>query len=379
MKMKKCHFLPVAMLIMQMNVFAQPNTRRVINMPDIPGFLTLVCDFHMHTVFSDGEVWPSVRVAEAWQEGLDVMAITDHIEYHPHAEDIPVKFGRAYEIAKPHADQMGLLLIRAAEITRAMPPGHYNCLFLEDVGALDKEDFWASIGAAVDQGAFIFWNHPGWKQKDEVPIWYPAHDTIFNLGWMHGMEIVNGDSYYPLAYQWCLEKGITIMGNSDVHNPTGLDFPLDYEKTRSLTLVFAREKNKESVKEALVDGRTAVWKGDELYGQAAYLKAIFDRSVRVLAQPVRLIGSEFSFIQVINEADIVFELKMGEGLEGFGYAPEIVLHPRRIAAIPIQNLTPGRDGRAGISIPYTVTNLHTGPEDDLSVSLDLNVVFLHED
>ncbi len=61
----------------------------------------------MHTVFSDGNVWPSVRVAEAWQEGLDVIAITDHMEYHPHADDIPVQFGRAYEIAKPSADQYG--------------------------------------------------------------------------------------------------------------------------------------------------------------------------------------------------------------------------------------------------------------------------------
>ena len=377
--MKKCCWLPVSLLILQLNTNAQPNSRRIINIPDIPGYLSLVCDFHMHTVFSDGEVWPSVRVEEAWQEGLDAIAITDHIEYHPHEEDIPVKFGRAYEIAKPYADDMGLLLIRAAEITREMPPGHYNCLFLEDVAALDKEDFWASMGAAVDQGAFIFWNHPGWRQKDEIPIWYPAHDSIYNLGWMHGMEIANGDSYYPLAYRWCLEKGITIMGNSDVHHPTGLDYPLDYGNTRSRTLVFAREKTLEAVREALVAGRTAVWKGDELYGQAAYLKAIFDQSVRVLAQPVRMRGSGSSFIQVINEADILFKLKMEEGLEGFDYAPEIVLHPRRIVTLPLQNLTPGRDGAAGISLPYTVTNLHTGPEENLSVTLDMNLVFMHEE
>ena len=28
----------------------------------------------MHTVFSDGTVWPTVRVTEAWEEGLDAMA-----------------------------------------------------------------------------------------------------------------------------------------------------------------------------------------------------------------------------------------------------------------------------------------------------------------
>lgn len=36
--------------------------RKEILIPDIAGYLTLKCDFHMHTVFSDGNVWPTVRV-----------------------------------------------------------------------------------------------------------------------------------------------------------------------------------------------------------------------------------------------------------------------------------------------------------------------------
>lgn len=371
--MKKRYVLWTALLVFHLHVNAQPNTRRVIKMPDIPGYLTLKCDFHMHTVFSDGNVWPTVRVAEAWQEGLDVIAISDHIEYHPYADDIPVQFGRAYEIAKPHADEMGLVLIRAAEITRQMPPGHFNCLFLEDVAALDREDFWASMGAAVDQGAYIFWNHPGWRQKDEIPVWYDEHDSIYNLGWMHGMEIVNGASYYPLAYQWCLDKGITIIGNSDVHNPTGLDYPAAGEHSRSLTLVFAREKNSGSVREALLAGRTAVWKDDELYGQPAYLKAIFDQSVRVISQPIELKGRANSYVQVINESDMVFKLTMGDGLEGFAYAPQMVLYPGRIAIMRLQNLMEGKEGEADISIPFRVINLFTGPQENLSVTLDLEI------
>ena len=377
--MKNSLFLLLAILVCHLNINAQPSTRRVINIPDIPGYYTLKCDFHMHTVFSDGNVWPSVRVAEAWQEGLDAIAITDHIEYHPHKDDLPVQFGRAYEIAKPHADNMGLLLIRAAEITRQMPPGHFNCLFLEDVAALDKEDFWASMQAAVGQGAYIFWNHPGWRQKDEIPIWYDEHDSIYDLGWMHGMEIVNGSSYYPLAYQWCLEKGITILGNSDVHNPTGIDYFSGGEETRSLTLVFAREKNNESVREALDEGRTAVWRGNELYGQAAYLKAIFDQSVRVISQPVKLKGKKSSFVQVINESDIAFKLTMGEKLEGFSYAPEIVLYPGRIAILRLSNLLQGEEGKTDISIPFSVTNLFTGPDEHLSVTLDMQVNLIPED
>lgn len=56
-------------------------TNRVISVPDIPGFITLKCDFHMHTVFSDGHVWPSFRVNEAIRDGLDVISLTEHIDY----------------------------------------------------------------------------------------------------------------------------------------------------------------------------------------------------------------------------------------------------------------------------------------------------------
>jgi hypothetical protein len=377
--MKKCIFLSVTLLVFQLNMNAQPNTRRVIKIPDIPGYLTLKCDFHMHTVFSDGNVWPSVRIAEAWQEGLDAIAISDHVEYHPHEEDIPVKFGRAYEIAKPHADNMGLMLIRAAEITRRMPPGHFNALFLEDVAALDHEDFWASMGAAVEQGAYIFWNHPGWRQENEIPIWYNEHDSIYDLGWMHGMEIVNGNSYYPLAHKWCLEKGITIIGNSDVHNPTGIDYFSGGEETRSLTLVFSREKNNESVREALDEGRTVVWRGKDLYGQAEYLKAIFDESVRVVSAPVILKGKRPGLVQIINTSDLEYRLSKEEGLEGFDFAPDLILFPGRIAILRLSSLMQGKEGKADIGLPFSVTNLYTGPDEPLSITLDLQVNFVSAD
>ncbi len=74
--------------------------RSPIQLPEVPGYVTLKCDFHIHTVFSDGLVWPSLRAEEAWREGLDAIAITDHIEYQPHKADITTNHNRSYEIAK---------------------------------------------------------------------------------------------------------------------------------------------------------------------------------------------------------------------------------------------------------------------------------------
>ena len=92
--------------------------RREISFPDLPGFVTLKCDLHMHTVFSDGSVWPTVRVAEAWRQGLDVISITDHIEYQPKEDDIPTQHNRGYELAKGTANAHDILLIHGTEITR---------------------------------------------------------------------------------------------------------------------------------------------------------------------------------------------------------------------------------------------------------------------
>ena len=151
--------------------------RRGVRLPDIPGYQTLKCDLHIHTVFSDGAVWPDVRSEEAWREGLDAIAITDHIEYQPHAEDLPTSHDRAFEIAKPHGDRLAVTVIRGSEVTRDMPPGHLNAVFLSSSVPLDTVEWRDALEAAHDQGAFIFWNHPGWtgQQPDGVARWYPEH------------------------------------------------------------------------------------------------------------------------------------------------------------------------------------------------------------
>ena len=121
--------------------------RHEILLPDIPGFVTLKCDFHTHTVFSDGVVWPTIRVDEAWEDGLDAISITDHIEGHP--KKLPGQNHQSYEIALPSAKTRNLILVKGGEISRGMPPGHFNALFVTDVNALNLPDYMDAIGEAV--------------------------------------------------------------------------------------------------------------------------------------------------------------------------------------------------------------------------------------
>ena len=96
---------------------------------EIPGFSnyeTLKCDFHTHTVFSDGLVWPDARIYEAWQEGLDAIAITDHIEHRINKVILKGDLNESYKIAKKAADDMDFIVIPGAEITRSKPLGKFR-------------------------------------------------------------------------------------------------------------------------------------------------------------------------------------------------------------------------------------------------------------
>ena len=56
-------------------------------LPQVDGLNCYTAELHAHTVFSDGEITPEERVKEAWIDGLDILAMTDHIETRRHERD----------------------------------------------------------------------------------------------------------------------------------------------------------------------------------------------------------------------------------------------------------------------------------------------------
>ena len=50
-----------------------------IMLPQVNGYNVYKADLHLHTIFSDGSVTPEYRVREAWYDGLDVVASTEHV------------------------------------------------------------------------------------------------------------------------------------------------------------------------------------------------------------------------------------------------------------------------------------------------------------
>lgn len=336
---------------------ASADVRQEIHFPDLPGYQTLRCDFHSHTVFSDGSVWPTVRIKEAWREGLDAIAITDHIEYQPHEQDLPANHNRPHEIAAGHARERNLLLPKGAEITRDTPPGHHNAIFLTDIDPLDTEDFYAVFDQAQQQHAFVFWNHPGWKGP-ELGRWGEEQTRLFEKKQLHGIEICNGNAYYPDGHQYAAERNLTLLGNSDIHDPS-----LAAERTatshRTLTLVFARERTMEALREALFAGRTAVWHKSRLIGRESELAALFPACIQV--NPPHHRSNDRVWIEIENHCELDIELeRVGQ------VGPARITLPAR--ATSLLRINASADQRTQ-GLQYRTKSFLIGPDQPLSVKL----------
>lgn len=318
--------------VMSMSEFKFPKKRQIIQIPGFDGYQTLKGDFHMHTVFSDGQVWPTIRVQEAWQEGLDVMAISDHIEYTPHSKDVVVDYNRAYEIGKGMAAENNIILIKGNEITRNTPPGHFNAIFIGDSkdyiadkdNAKDKD----AVMKAADQDAFIFWNHPGWKVSsiDGSYEWIDLVDELFKEKVLGGIEVFNGFGFYKKALDWCVDNDLTVMGSTDNHNVIAYNYNFEGGAHRTMTLVFAKERTAESVREALEEGRTVAWSTKYIAGKEEWVSKLFYASVEIGPSFHSKEGKEKStkFYEIRNNSDLYFEmeLKTGKGTKNITLYPQ---------------------------------------------------------
>ena len=371
--MKKFLLLFLAVSL-SLSLFAQGGSK--ISIPDLKDYVTLKCDFHMHTFFSDGTVWPTVRVDEAYREGLDVISLTEHLEYPIYPENIEKLSGisltglsqnLAYEIAEPYAKDRGIMLIRGSEITRDMPPGHFNAIFLTDCDKLaNKPDYMDAFRAAKAQNAFIFWNHPGWEsQQPDTTLWFNEHTKLLEQGMMHGIEVVNGP-YYPEAHQWCLEKKLTMIGTSDAHAPIS---PFASGKHRTMTLVFARTKSPEALYEALVERRTAVYYEEFIIGEERYLKELFEQAVEI---NVTKTDGKTAQITFRNKSDLTFHLRKTGHDPRLTYLRNISIIPYTIRPQSVQTITVRlNEGITGGDVNFSVENFLVEPNKGMRYTIKI--------
>ncbi|MBK1879902.1 Sb-PDE family phosphodiesterase [Pelagicoccus mobilis] len=369
-----------------------PDEARKIDFPDTAHHKTLVLDPHTHSVFSDGHVWPRIRISEAIRDGLDAIAITEHLEYQPHINDIPhPDRNKSYEEAASSAKYSNLLVIPGAEITRSLPASHMNALFIQDANKLlsvpeteasytpnefsSQAKAWPpqnAVDAANEQGAFLFWNHAWWRTDypNGIPEVSDFHKRNIEAGLLHGIEIANGKHYSEDAFQIALDNNLTLIGASDVHDLIDWDYEPHKGGHRPVTLVFANEKSTDSLKEALFDRRTVVWFKNSLIGRDAHLYPLLEASLSIKGATYRY--SEILAVTIVNTSDCDFQLR---NLSPYG------LHERTAVFTVPQHSSQTLQVRTGtkvesISLEFEVLNAYTAPNQTATLTLESTVTSL---
>jgi len=295
-----------------------------ITIPDVPGFVTLKCDFHMHTVFSDGHVWPTFRVNEAVRDGLDAISLTEHIDYEGFPEVVDRDYNKSYEIAREAADKKGLIVIRGAEISPRVPPYHNNALFLTDANIIPSEymkdgkkkfvmkdsithdELMGPFLEVQRQGAFVSYNHPGyaWWDKKDTAIFTSFHHELLEKGILNGVEVVNSGRYNILAHKLAIKYDLTMLCNTDEHYDM---YPRYADSHRPMTLVFAKERSEEGIKEALFAKRTALYFGDYIVARQPEAEGLFKASVTATSKFEMRNGEPILKVTLENHSSIPFE------------------------------------------------------------------------
>lgn len=306
--------------------------RKEIFIPQVNGYNVYKADLHTHSVYSDGSVLPKYRVAEAWQDGLDIMAVTEHVEYRPNEaemvkylekytdkkhkkavnykigdgltkEGIMVDLNTSVVVASKVAKSYGITIIPGLEITRdAGTIGHLNALFTTDNNLIYDPDPYQAVLNARAQGALIQHNHPGWRRNTvDFSEW---QRKVYDEGLVDGVEVVNGEEIYPAIVDRCVERGLFISANTDVHGTTGAEYRA-YGVDRPMTLVFAKDKSLESVRESLESQRTLAFAYGNVWGADKLLKGLFLACVKVTNVDGRkyLLTNQSSVPYVIQKAD----------------------------------------------------------------------------
>ena len=280
------------------HVASKAPCRKVFTLPVVNGYNIYLADLHTHSAYSDGSVLPKFRIAEAWQDGLDIIAITEHIEYRPAEKafyeylkkytaveynkekgiNIPmVDLNTAVNVAATEGENYDILVIPGSEITRnGTTVGHFNALFTTDNNLIYDEDPVQAIRNAKAQGALVMHNHPGWRKT--ILDFTDTEKIAYEEGLIDGVEVMNGSEFYPGIIDRVQERGLFIAANSDIHGATAVEYRLT-GSDRPMTLILARDKSMESIREALESNRTIALGYGELCGEEGLLAELFKASI----------------------------------------------------------------------------------------------------
>ena len=344
------------------------------------GIFYISSDLHIHSVFSDGSVWPTIRVDEAVRDSIDLISLTEHLEYQSHISDIPhTNRNRSFQIAGGYVQKKPLAVVHGTEITKPMPPGHFNAIFIKDANKFfdkNKEPliFIKGIKEANKQGAFVFWNHPMWEanRSDGIAKLDPIHKEVIDKKLLHGIEVVNFDTFSEEAMQIALDNELTMMGTSDVHVLIDWDFNKEEESFhRPITFIMSKNRTIKSIRDALFNGDTFIWYRDLIIGKSYNLKQVIENNLKVVSKGYGFKGRKVEILQVelINKSVAPISLKYIGGYTFHNDYKFIELAPRSSKTIYVKT----KKIKKTVSLEFEILNYVIAPKTNLKTIKTITV------
>lgn len=344
------------------------STRTEVILPQVNGYNVIKTDLHVHTIYSDGNLTSAARITEAWQDGLDAIAITDHAEYRPNIgsfkkflgnlivdnkkarEDETVDMNCHVESARGTASKLGITLIPGIEITRnPREIGHFNALFTTDNNLIPDKDPLKAIRNAKKQNAIVQINHPGWARTNND--YTATAEAAIKEGLIDGVEVFNSYEFYPEVIERAVAAGHYVCCGSDLHITSNERYR-HYGKLRDMTLVFAKDSSLESIREALEAQRTLAYAYGDIAGSEELLKDFFKAACSVRLISVDSKGRKR--LQITNNSSFPYVLNL----------------PGSTVDYTLEGFTSIVWAVQGDVLPITVSNMWYGDGKHPSVSLE---------
>ena len=358
--------------------------RREIILPEVNGYTVFKADLHTHSIFSDGSVTPEFRVQEAWHDGLDVMAVTEHLEYRPYEQKMVnflndllpegtkatntniigtgkidkdgIKSDLNYPVrlAEAAAKGYGLTIIPGIEITRTPETiGHFNALFTKDNNIIHDTDPLQAFRNAHAQGALVMSNHPGWRRTNIEMT--QTEKTAYAEKLIDGVEVMNTGEFYPGVIDQAIEQKVFMASNTDVHGSTVEDYQFTGEGLfRNMTFILAKDNSLESLKEALKACRTLAYSFGTIAGEESLLKAFFKASIAtkvIYTNP----SNGNRTVRLTNTSSIPYTFRIGGGnittLKAFSSVQTTVAKDGKIV-VKVENMWSGKDSHPEVELTF---------------------------
>ena len=206
------------------------------------------------------------------------------------------------------APEFGITVIKGIEISRdGTTVGHYNALFTTDNNKIYHPDPLTSIRNAKAQGALVMHNHPGWRKKNVAMT--KTDKVAYKEGLIDGVEVMNESDFYPSIVDRANEYGIFMSAGSDIHSSTASEY-MSVGLRRPMTLIFAKDKSMESLKEALESRRTVAYAFGTMCGDMGLLKDLFLASVSVEIATEKT-ASDKTLLWLVNRSSLPYYLSFG--------------------------------------------------------------------